>query len=315
MLANRGICLSSQAPTFQIFILCRNRTDLLRENIKSWLTQDLTDTELIISDNSSNEDVAVMMAKEFPQIEVRKRRPCTHATDHFNAAKKDATATWFMLFHDDDVMAPGGFAAYKEAARQYPNFAAIAGNAYFMRNGKITSEKLNATIDRDMIFTNVADFASRYFHPVSTLQPLPGYLFNRAIVADMPFDFSKARKYSDFIYLTEIAERGPILWLEKVVMYYRVHGNNDSGAHDIKAVILARRRLIARGIFRAKDPGLELYRYWNYLLHMRAIGALRAPWRTEGSKRTIVLATWRYFLKHPLPLIAKVYSRLRHGRL
>jgi len=306
--------LTSPTPTFQIFILCRNRTDLLRENVASWLKQDLTDAELIISDNSSNEDVAVMMAKEFPKIEVRKRRPCTHATDHFNAAKKDATATWFMLFHDDDVMAPGGFAAYKEAARKNPGVAAIAGNAYFLRDGRLTSEKMNATIDRDLYFTRVADFASRYFHPVSTLQPLPGYLFNRAIVADMPFDFAKARKYSDFIYLTEIAERGPILWLKQVVMYYRVHSANDSGAHDIKAVILARRRLIARGIFKARDPGLELYRYWNYLLHMRAIGALTTPWRAKGSKRTIVLATWRYFFSHPMPLIAKTWTRIRHRR-
>lgn len=311
--------MSFNSPKYQIFILSYNRPGQLREAVESWLTQDLSGTQLIVSDNSSNENVAEMMAshfppERFPQIELRKRRPSTNSNDHFNKARSEASAPWFMLFHDDDLMAPGGFAAYKKAAQENPQVAAIAGNSYFMRNDKITTEKFNSDLESPLVFATVADFASRYFHPVSTLQPLPGYLYNTERIKELSFDFRKARKYSDFIFLTEVCEKGPILWLPDMVMYTRVHAGNDSGSHDIKAVVLARRRLIARGVFKANDSRLELYRHWNYLLHLRAIGVMKKPWLAQGSKRTITWATWKYFLLHPMPLLQKIATRVRHQR-
>jgi glycosyltransferase involved in cell wall biosynthesis len=294
--------------------MCHNRPDFLRENLQSWLKQDLADTEIIVSDNSSNEDLAEMMAREFPQIEIRKRRPFTDSARHFKITTAEATAPWFMLFHDDDTVAPGGWARYKEAAQKNPHVIAIAANALVMRGSQLTTEKFNTSLESDIIFNHVADFSARYFHPICHLQPFPSYLYKLECRDVMAAHTQPARKYSDFIFLTEVAAKGPILWLAGIGMHYRVHQNNDSGAHDIKAAILVRRRLIARKVFQAHDPRLELYRFWNYLLHLRAAGVLKAPWRTAGRRRTIWLATAKYFLLHPVPLLQKVMKRLQYRR-
>ena len=79
-------------PSMQIFITSCDRPKYLYESLSSALAQDASgiDLEVIVSDNSTNNDVEEMMQKHFPNVRYVKRWPQT--TEHLHKVINEATA-------------------------------------------------------------------------------------------------------------------------------------------------------------------------------------------------------------------------------
>src|SRR5659263_209879 len=89
----------------QIFIATHNRPILVISAIQSALKQNFGSFEVIVSDNSTNEETGEVIKQfEDNRLIYKRRTPILSSSDHFNAILQDVTSDYFMIFHDDDIM-------------------------------------------------------------------------------------------------------------------------------------------------------------------------------------------------------------------
>lgn len=296
---------------FEILILSRNRPEFLEMTLRSWLEQDLSNTRLLVSDNSTDERVSLMLSDQFPQIEVRRRRPPLSSEEHFKICRSEVQGAWFMLFHDDDVMLPGGWLHLKSAALSHPQIVAVAANARFLRGTELTRQIYNPRVQRDRLLTAPAQLAEAYCYPVSFHHPFPAYLYRTAGLQGLTFDNREARKFSDTTFLMRMSALGPILWLGQAAMAYRTHGESDSSAHDMIAATLLRRSFTGLGNLPKDSLPVRSFRAWNYLLHLRQLRrSSQLDW-SRPRQRQILCYVIKHYLFHPLQITAKIFQLLR----
>lgn len=275
----------SARPWLDIFVLCHNRPDKAKAAIASIVAQSERGYRLIVSDNSSDGRVAAMMGENFPDLELR-QRGCVPALMHFNLCIAEASADWFCLFHDDDLMGTDFVAAMRDAIGRYPEAIAIGGNAWVVDQ---RSNRRHVGVlgfgDYQRIDGAGALFR-RYFGRHQTgFVPFPAYIYRteRAGTERIPAD---GGKYADVTWLLKLAMRGPIVWCNRPLIYYHLHGDNDGLQESL------RDRLRFLGFIKrcpgcAGRAGLTDYRY---LLYKNAIAAGRGGPRRRGRLRRFI--TW-----------------------
>jgi len=215
-----------------VYIVCHNRPQETRQVIASALAQSDPHFRLIVSDNSSSEAVANLVAAEFPQVHYVRRTPMLTALAHFNQCIDEAADDYFCLFHDDDLMDREFVGAMKQAAQACPDAIAIACNAHIEAFGKIQPNRsFLAAVEQEYIYA-ASTLAARYFsRSQSGIAPFPAYVYNRRLVAStrIPPD---GGKYADVTWLLTLARKAPVVWLNQPLMTYRMHGGNDGNTES-----------------------------------------------------------------------------------
>lgn len=210
-----------------LFVLCHNRPDDARQTLHSILSQTDKDFELIVSDNSSNDEVEHMMRAEFPSVEYRRRQPALFSLAHFNRCMDEVKGEYFCLFHDDDLMHPDFVRHMKEVLDAHPQAAACGCNARIETMGHIEPHPSFRALGRLEKLSSARDLARRYFaRAQSGIAPFPGYVYRTGAVDGLRMDV-EGGKYTDVTWLLSLAMRGPMLWLNEPLMTYRIHGGND----------------------------------------------------------------------------------------
>jgi|APCry1669193181_1035450.scaffolds.fasta_scaffold04854_2 glycosyltransferase involved in cell wall biosynthesis len=217
--------MKKQAP-LTIYILCYNRPDFAKQSILSVLGQTSQKLNLIVSDHSSNDEVEEMVGKNFPDVTYIRRSPSLRHLEHFNLCIDEVESDYYCLFHDDDVMAPNFVEAMLKFIHDHPNAAAYASNAYIEAGGKIEKRPAFLSHKKYEVFDAPKRLAERYFsRNQSGIAPNPSYIYSSRIAGDQRF-IVDGGKYADVSLLLDIAQQGPIIWLNKPLMTYRMHGNN-----------------------------------------------------------------------------------------
>ncbi|MBI5890612.1 MAG: glycosyltransferase family 2 protein [Nitrosomonadales bacterium] len=213
--------------TLTLFVLCHNRPDFARQTLRSILGQTDRDFDLVVSDNSSNDEVEQMVRAEFPQLDYRRRVPMLFHIAHFNRCIEEAQGAYFCLFHDDDLMHPDFVERMKQALDTYPQIVACGCNARLETMGQIESRTSFRALGKLERVSSARDLARRYFSRAqSGIAPFPGYIYRRSAVGDLRLDV-EGGKYTDVTWLLGLAMKGPLLWLNEPLMTYRIHGGND----------------------------------------------------------------------------------------
>jgi glycosyltransferase involved in cell wall biosynthesis len=217
-----------------IYILCHNRPDYARQAISSILGQTCQAFTLVVSDNSSNDDVERMVTNEFPEIHYIRRFPMLKPLEHFNRCIAEAKSDYFCLFHDDDIMEPGFVESMEKCLHAYPTAIAIGCNAKIEKLGKLKSRACFWSFQKHELIDTPLGLARRYFSRAqSGSAPFPGYVYNRRLVGDQRLQV-EGGKYADVIWLMGLARKGSIVWLNKLLMTYRFHGSNDSSTESLR---------------------------------------------------------------------------------
>jgi glycosyltransferase involved in cell wall biosynthesis len=215
-----------------LFVLCHDRPDYARQTLKSILAQTDNDFDLIVSDNSSNDEVGQMVAAEFPQVNYRRRIPMLPALAHFNRCIDEVQTEYFCLFHDDDLMHPDFVQRMKPLLESHPKIIACGCNALIETYGKIearTSFQALGAVER---INSARNLARRYFSRAQNgIAPFPGYIYRRDMVGNVRL-LQEGGKYSDVTWLLELAKLAPMLWITAPLMTYRMHGGNDGGTES-----------------------------------------------------------------------------------
>jgi GT2 family glycosyltransferase len=221
-------------PSLTIYILCHNRPADTRHALQSVLAQGDQDFSLIVSDNSSNDEVQHLVKNEFPNVSYIRRLPMLPALEHFNCCIEEVKSDYFCLFHDDDLMSENFVSVMKKNIHDYPMAIAFGCNAHIETLGQLTSHPSFRSFHTHEIINKPGDLAMRYFsRGQSGIAPFPGYVYDRRKVAAqrLPVD---GGKYSDVTWLLNLVSLGQIVWINECLMTYRMHDSNDGSIESMR---------------------------------------------------------------------------------
>jgi len=217
-----------------IYILCHNRSDYARQAIQSVMDQTFQNFKLIVSDNSSNDDVMHMVKDEFPEIIYIRRMPMLEVMEHFNRCIEETNTDYFCLFHDDDVMNPNYVDSMMKYAHEFPGAIALGCNAYVEKFGKLESRTSFRYFRKYELINTPLELARRYFSRAqSGIAPFPGYIYNRRLLINQRLPLNGG-KYADVTWLLCLAMKAPIVWVNLPLINYRMHESNDGNIESLR---------------------------------------------------------------------------------
>lgn len=252
-------------PKVQIFIMSRNRPDYLVDALDSCLNQTYDDVQVIVSDNSDNDEVLHLLQKRYPSVVFLSRRPILSAIAHFNQIVSEVDAPFFVVFHDDDVLMPDYVASVLNAFKIHPEASAIACDAYILRGNEKTSKRMAGVMGGAICIQNPIEFLRHYFG-FSKVKPtpFPSYMYKKEVLKNIVLNRASGGKYSDVAWLLDVLQRGAIFWLPQPLLCYRIHGTNDSATESVGQRMSLLRFVFRRGFLTRKDRLVLDYRfkYW-----------------------------------------------------
>jgi len=217
-----------------VFILCHNRPDFARQAIRSAIHQTCQAFRLVISDNSSNDDVEQMVRSDFPGVHYVRRSPMLPPLEHFNCCIEETLSEYFCLFHDDDMMETGFVEEMQRCMATYPMAIASGCNARIETFGVLESRTSFRSFRNHEVITTPKDLARRYFSRAqSGIAPFPGYVYNRRLVGDLRLPVHGG-KYADVTWLLNLVRQGTVVWINKPLMTYRIHENSDGNVESMR---------------------------------------------------------------------------------
>lgn len=308
--------ISSKIST-QIFILCRDRWEYLNEAINSIIGQLGPNDELIISDNSVGDSVKNGISKYFPEIRYVGRRPHLSAHEHFQRIIEEASAEFLVLFHDDDMLGADYLRVMKAAMNGDQGLVAAACNAFLIKGNVKTDIDFMGRVDGKSTITELTQLLEPYFSVGSFRPaPFPSYFYRTAKIKELFLDEKHGGKYADVSFLAKVLNRGPILWIFRPLIFYRLHDSNDSNVHSVgQSLSLLRYLMSHHGLPRRSELVMDYkfkYLFYWYLKDDRntLLGLL-----SSKKKRVIVFFLLRYLVKltwkQRVPW-NKIYKKYKH---
>lgn len=277
--------MTSRKALTQIFILCRDRLEFAREAIRSAIEQDVSNIEVIVSDNSEHDTVGEMIKAEFPEVVYIRRYPALSSTSHFCKVLNESNADYIVLFHDDDILAPGYVRAMRAAFEVNPSVIAVGCNANILRNTTLTTNLfMGQSLSDDIFLTSVEEMLDSYlsFNKYRAA-PFPGYMYRRAAIEGLYLNDNNGGKHADVTFLIDIIKRGHFLWLVQPLMQYRMHDANDSTMENVGHRLRLLRYIYKNSRLRPRSQAIEEFRY-RYLLRW---------WRSAIKHNNANMHQWR----------------------
>lgn len=304
--------MTSSLPLVEVFILSYNRPEYLLQAIDSVLGQTYPQLKIIISDNSSRDDVEqkIQSYTHKDKITYLRRRPTLPALAHFNTIFAEATSEYFMVFHDDDVMLPDAISKLVTAIIKNPALSAVGANAFVLEDDQFTKNIFDPMLTEDRTLASSEELADHYLDSSKGHVPFPSYLYRRSKIANLKMIFKEGQKHADVSFLLKACKQGPFLWLKSPVMYYRRHMLNDSVTLDVAAIFSLCRFLLKNT--ETAYTEINLYKMKNYILWAKQRRQNKSQPLTPWRDRILMRSAFVYLVRHPKILVRAILKRLAH---
>lgn len=286
----------------QVFIMTRNRPKTVVLAIESVLSQSYPNIELIVSDNSSDDETLNILSTYNETFKYVKREPSfENGVDHLNTIIKEVSAKFFMIFHDDDEMLPSMVQSLYEKICENDKYVAVGSNAYAIKGNK---KKLMFS-PHDTIIENGEDLIDRYVS--SKVAPFPSYMYNSENIKGVLFDAeNKGGKYADVSFLFDISLKGPIAYVGKPLMKYYFHPGQDSANYDFPKRMQLVNYLSRNITDKARLTDFRLYSIYRNIVNDYKDGVIL--YRPQVVRLFIMHSTYSYLVKY---LVRLIQNRLR----
>lgn len=295
-------------PLVQVYILSRNRLEFLKQALKSCLEIDYPNFEVIVSDNSTNEDIANGL-KNHPEknrFKLIRRPEMGYFNQHMNLIKSEVSAPYFIIFHDDDQFLPNVLKTYIQIMEENPSVGACAANTKMIyRNQK--SEKLYYQAIQDRIVNDDKEFLSSYYERSHGHPPFPFYMYRTNVVRDIAVNYGEGLIHSDGAFLYKIMKKSALYWSTVVVGYYHLHDTNISRFINLRAL----NSLYHFFKNRTGDPNDVVYRYKlrNRLRYYLQNRSQLFQWLKNSKQRKLFCETCLFLFKNLDFYIHKLIKR------
>jgi len=209
----------------QIFVATRNRLGLLKETLESILVQSAKGFEIIVLDNSTNDETGIGL-KSFAARGVKYVKTDINVQlANFKEAQKFADKKYCILFHDDDLMHPQYIERALECLNKIPNLALVTGRdrGFYTDNPKKFPKNLSEKI---IFFENKTDWGAYLFTRGKASYAATLYSTKYFKKADLLFD--KFEKNHDVPFMIEGALKGAAAVIYDVdCIHRRQHPQQD----------------------------------------------------------------------------------------
>lgn len=225
-------------PAIQVYIMCFNRVEYIKQALDSVSTQSYKNFEIVISDNSTTDEIFEIFSNGNAMHNCRyvRRTPSLPIIDHHNKIISEVSAPFFMMFHDDDVLHNNALERLVSGFRN-KNVVAVGANGFIIDKFELTSKLFNPYLKSDKVFSSSEDLAVHHLVSTKGIVPFPIYLYKTELVQKIRFNFKEGNKYADASFLLKLSTMGTILWLSDTLINYRKHMENASMNIDVRATL------------------------------------------------------------------------------
>ena len=238
----------SKMNLLTVVLLCHNRPDFAIESIRSIINQSTSEFDIVISDNSSDKKLNDIVSSDFPSLEYKSLFPGIPAIEHFQKVISSVVTPYFVMFHDDDVMEPEYVRSILKQFSATPHAAAVGTNGIMINSvgkrimlGAAGNPHVFTSSNGNKIFCEKNKFLLQYLAgDFGGAANFSSYAYNTKIIKGIYPDITKCRYYFDTIFLSQILERGPIIWVNEPLVRLRNHDSaisSSSGVLDYKSFI------------------------------------------------------------------------------
>lgn len=218
----------------QLFIATYNRPLLVRNAIQSALNQNFNSVEVIVSDNSTNDETEIFVSGLMnPKLIYKRRIPSLPVIDHLNTILQDVTSEYFMIFHDDDEMYPEMISELMLNIKSDSNIIAVGANAKIVTSGIIPDRLMLRQKFGNLIIHNRDEMAHQYLIRRGIV-PFPSYLYKSEVAKKMKFNPENGGKHCDVAFLMDLTSYGIVLMLKKSLMDYNISFGQDSSINNFQ---------------------------------------------------------------------------------
>lgn len=293
----------------QVFISTYNRPDIICNTIDSILNQKGVEFEVIVSDNSTNNQTYELLKNYRDRIKYIKRNVSVNAVEHWNLILGNVTSKYFIIFHDDDIMLDGMLSAIYEAFSNDDEVIAVGSNANTVKNNKIIDTWFLKNNEDVQIVSNGTQMARRYLGK-NQIVPFPSYAYKKRVADELKFDPKKGGKYCDVAFLIDVANLGKVKFIAKPLMDYYVHSSQYSFVNEFNERIRLINYIKKCTSINKFNKELRLYRTKNIYEQIRDSGV---NFSTLFRNRSIILikeSDYRSFIKlYVLAFFKRLFPR------
>lgn len=210
--------------------MTRNRSLMLKECLNSLGSFEYP---VIISDNS-DEKISYQNFSNLKQVKFINRGGRLSGNEHLQMIFEEVKAETFMIFHDDDLFIPENLYAYiKFALKNRGNYPVFCANCYPFRNKNIIFPHRKL---KDKIL-NLNEVSKNYLSLFSEGVPaLSSFIYSKAFIRKNKLIYGDvdAGKFSDALFISDIAKRTDIYFYSKPIFFRRLHDQNDQNSFQFK---------------------------------------------------------------------------------
>ena len=251
-----------------MFIATHNRPTLVLRAVQSALNQDFDSFEVIVSDNSTNDETKPLLSKiQDSRFHYKKRTPPLAPIEHLNAILKDVTAEYFMIFHDDDLMHPGMVETLFKKINDKPDVMAIGSNAKVIKNGKLRRKNFNNKLKHDLIIKNRNYLAKLYLNDF--IVPFPSYLYRKKVAIELSLNPGHGGKYCDAAFIINLTSLGDVVFCAAPLMNSYKHPSQDSFTNNFTDRSKLINYIIKTTAYGKKDKDIIRYRVGNIYVELK----------------------------------------------
>jgi glycosyltransferase involved in cell wall biosynthesis len=225
-----------------VYLMTRDRPQLALRAINSILTQTFRDFKLIISDNSTNEELQKLIELEnindsrFSYI--NRENLYESGVDHINAIHTEVQSQYYIIFHDDDLMLPNMIEKLYNAIVENEKVIAVGAFAYISKDG---TRRNGAICKHKEIIKSSFPLICKY--NCGTNPPFASYMYNKYLMNNNTLDIKNGGKYSDCSFIISLVQNGLVVVLPYRLMEITVHSGQDSQSHQFSEYLLLVRYL------------------------------------------------------------------------
>lgn len=222
-------------PLVSIVICCHNRAHLLPMTLASALAQNYGPAEIIVFDDGSTDETPRLMEKYKEHISYYRQENQGIAAARTHACDR-ANGEYIAFLDDDDLMPPGRIEVLYQALQQHTSAVYAAGDWMVIdEGGNLTGRRWlpEHTLSRDDKPILVKKSYEAVLWP--RLPIAPHTTLFRKVDGERIGWFDPQFRYAseDKDFFARLARLGPIVYVPKVVSYYR-RGHGSMTANTIR---------------------------------------------------------------------------------
>ena len=228
--------------------------------------------EIIVSDSSENEDVYKMINRDYTHKNIRyiKRIGVTSHMGHTQLVVSELNSEYSVIFHDDDILHPD-YMTVMSSFLSKNDAVAIGCNCINFKDDisdpkKFLDPKLRINnLSSPIIFNNEKDFLERYLPGNGGSAALPSYMYRtkylKEVMLKFPFRLGKPNEpsHADALMLSSLLKYGMIHWIDKPLIYYRIHASNLSVVESIPERLVLLNYMKKKGV-KKNSMKLQLFK-------------------------------------------------------